>query len=103
MTSTEWQEAVRKILEICVPVVTSGVVNPLGIREDYDVNVAKRETALTAITEATERLIIGQSEKHTNGKPLVNPWTCDDCGVPEEAYTRNNLRAEQREALGSRG
>jgi hypothetical protein len=43
--------------------------------------------------------VIGEDEKHSNGKKLVTPWVCDDCGTPEEAFTRNELRATQRKKL----
>lgn len=53
-----------------------------------------------AIRELIES-VIGEDEKHPNGKKLVNPYVCNDCGTPEEPYIRNELRQEQRERLKS--
>jgi hypothetical protein len=30
---------------------------------------------------------------------ISNYWSCEDCGTPEEAWTRNQLRADQRKRL----
>ena len=43
--------------------------------------------------------VIGSDERHSNGKKMVNYWSCEDCGTPEEAWTRNQLRADQRKRL----
>lgn len=52
------------------------------------------------ITQTKQELLkevekcVGEMERHSNGKKLVNPWSCDDCGTPEEPFTRNELRTQ---------
>jgi hypothetical protein len=82
--------------------------NTLGYR--YDLG-SKAKQALTSLikelvaeAEADIKLwvddeVIGSDERHSNGKKMVNYWSCEDCGTPEEAWTRNQLRADQRKRL----
>ena len=60
---------------------------------DYIVAYINREI------EETCNAVVGEDERHSNGKKLVNPWSCDDCGIPEEPFTRNELKATQRQHL----
>ena len=54
---------------------------------------------ITSIINLVDKEIIGEDELHSNGKKLVNPWSCDDCGQDEPGYVRNELRAKMREKL----
>ena len=57
------------------------------------------DQALAEIEETIKKDVIGENETHSNGKKLINPWVCDDCGVPEELYIRNELRNEIKSNL----
>jgi len=57
------------------------------------------DETITSIINLVDKEIIGEDELHSNGKKLVNPWSCDDCGQDEPGYVRNELRAKMREKL----
>jgi hypothetical protein len=64
-----------------------------------DIKLREAEQAILQVIAET----IGKNETHPNGSKLVNPWTCDDCGTPQEEFTRNKLRDEIRAKLGITG
>lgn len=55
--------------------------------------------ATQAVLNIIEEDVIGEDEIHNNRQRIVNPLECVECGTPDERYTRNNLRAEQRSKL----
>ena len=40
-----------------------------------------------------------QDEKHPNGKNIVNPYICNDCGEPQSEFTRNEIRKQSRQEI----
>ena len=68
----------------------------LSSTEDMSPSYDRAEAAINAYIAE----VIGVDEPHQNGSKLVNPLTCDDCGIPQEEHTRNQLRAEQRKRAG---
>jgi hypothetical protein len=80
-----------------VACVNCGYVRGYIPLEVDDLIKAAQAELLTAVEG-----VIGEDEKHSNGKKMVNPaYTCDECGLPDEPYTRSELRAEQRQALAA--
>lgn len=66
--------------------------------------IASSETDWYELKKAIQQLnneAINEDELNPFGKPRINPYSCDECGAPEEPYTRNQLRQELRNILGA--
>lgn len=97
MTNKEYTNRLKEIVDYCAE--SYYPEHEFGVTW-ADENQEYLKQAITAIQQLNNEAI-GEDELNPFGKPRINPYSCDECGAPEEPYTRNQLRQELRNILGA--